>query len=156
MVSRSLSIIAATMLVGGSMLSLTTVANAETGSYRTLQLVQRRSRSGRPDWLRSLNLTPEQIQQIQEIRKRYQDRLTAERQAVRQAQQALKQLMASNASTEQMREKFEQLQSLKQKLGDTRMESMLAIRAVLNADQRQRLNEVIRQMGRGRDRLDDL
>jgi Spy/CpxP family protein refolding chaperone len=126
------------------------IAAMEPATQPAVQFAQRQSRPGRADWLRGLNLTPDQVQQIQDIRRRYQARLTTERQAVRQAQQELNQLMTSNASADQIRQKFEQVQILKEKLGDTRLESMLAIRNVLNVEQRQKLNEVIRQMGRDR------
>jgi len=100
-------------------------------------------------WLKELNLSPEQIQQIRQIRGQYQGRLTQQRQAVQQAQQELKDLMAGNASTEQVRQKFDQVQRLRQELTNTRMESMLAIRGVLNPEQRQKLAELMRQRGSG-------
>ncbi len=152
MIGRSLGLLTVISLVGGSGMALIPSGMAEVGATSVAQVGQRRSRPLQADWLRSLNLTPDQVQQIQAIRNRYQARLTAERQAVRVAQQELNQLMTGNASPEQIRQKFEQLQGLKQKLGDTRMESMLAIRNVLNPDQRQKLTEIIRQMGRNRDR----
>lgn len=152
MIGRSLGWLAVISLVGGSGMALLPSGGAEVRATSVRPVGQRRSRPLQADWLRSLNLTPEQVQQIQAIRKRYQARLTAERQAVRVAQQELNQLMTGNASPEQIRQQFEQLQGLKQKLGDTRLESMLAIRNVLNPDQRQKLTEIIRQMGQNRDR----
>ncbi|MDX2232171.1 MAG: Spy/CpxP family protein refolding chaperone [Leptolyngbyaceae cyanobacterium bins.349] len=157
---RSLAVIATLLWSGGNAIAFTeTRGMPNSMSPLSLQWAhrnQRAQRQPRPDranWLRELNLTAEQIQKIQDIRQQYQARLTEQRQAVRQAQQELKQLMASNASTARIREKFDQMQTLKQKLGDTRMESMLAIRNVLNPEQRQKLNDIIRQ--RGRDRLDN-
>jgi periplasmic protein CpxP/Spy len=98
-------------------------------------------------WLRELNLSTDQLQQIRQIRNQYQGRLTQQRQAVQQGQQELKQLMAGNASTEQVRQKFEQVQRLREELQKTRMESMLAIRKVLNPEQRQKLAELMKQRG---------
>lgn len=153
---RSLLVMVVLGLSGGSAIALTdAIASADPFPSTPWRLAQKQSRPKQSNWLRSLNLSPEQVQQIQEIRNRYRDRLTTERQAVRQAQQELKQLMASNASAEKIRQQFDQLQFLKQKLGDTRMESMLAIRNVLNAEQRQKLSEVLRQMGQTRDRGED-
>ncbi|PZV15561.1 MAG: hypothetical protein DCF22_07040 [Leptolyngbya sp.] len=98
------------------------------------------------NWLQELNLSKEQIQKIQQIRHQYQDRLTQQRQSVKQAQQALKDLMSSkDASSEQIRQKFNQVRTLQQTLADTRMESMLAIRNVLTTEQRQKLTEFMRQ-----------
>lgn len=151
---RSIAAIAALLLstVGG--LGLT---DAIVLANLTVQfpLRQAQRRSDRADWLKALNLSSEQVQKIREIRSRYENRLTEQRRAVRQAQQELKQLMAGNASADQLRQKFDQLQSLKQRLGDTRMESMLAIREVLTAEQRQKLTEVMKHRGGKRDRMDN-
>jgi Spy/CpxP family protein refolding chaperone len=98
-------------------------------------------------WLKELNLSPEQIQKIRQIRGQYQGRLTQQRQAVQQAQQELKELMTGNASTEQIRQKFDQVQRLRQELADTRMDSMLAIRKILTPEQRQKLADLLRQRG---------
>lgn len=152
---RSLTAVVALILSSGSAITFTnTIALAHT-VQRPVKLAQRKPDAGQVSWLRGLNLTPDQIQKIQAIRKQYQERLSEQKQAVRQAQRELKQLMVSNASTEQIRQKFDQLQTLKQRLGDTRIESMLAIRTVLNAEQRQKLSEIIQQQGRrSRDRLE--
>jgi periplasmic protein CpxP/Spy len=103
----------------------------------------------RDRWIKELNLSREQIQKIREIRDRYQDRLTQQRQAARQAQRELRELMSGNASTEQIRQKHEQVQTFQKELETTRMESMLAIREVLNPEQRQKLAETMRQRGAG-------
>lgn len=145
---RSLAVIVAVILSSGSAIAFTDAIVVAYPSHRSLQLAQRQPDSGQVNWLRGLNLKPDQIQKIQEIRNQYQARLNEQKQAVRQAQQELKQLMASNAASERIRQKFDQVQSLKQRLGDTRMESMLAIRNVLNPEQRQKLSEIIQQQGR--------
>jgi Spy/CpxP family protein refolding chaperone len=107
-------------------------------------------------WLKDLNLSQEQLQKIREIRQQYQERFSQRRQAVSQAQQELKDLMAGNASAEQIRQKFSQVQTLQQQLADLRMESLLAIRAILTPEQRQKLTEVMRQRQQGaRDRMDE-
>lgn len=116
----------------------------------------RTQRPSRDNWLRELDLSQEQIQKIRDIRNQYRNRITQQRQAVLQAQRELKALMVGNASAEQMRQKFDQVQTLRQTLNDTRMESMIAIRNVLNPEQRQKLSEVLQQYGKaGRDRGDD-
>lgn len=142
--------IALLLTLGSAMVSIPpatciTLAQADTQSPR-------RSRPQRKEnWLQDLNLSKEQIQKIQAIRRQYQDRLTQQRQSVKQAQQELKALMASgDASSEQIRQKFNQVQTLQQTLADTRMESMLAIRTVLTTDQRQKMTELMRQPGKPR------
>jgi periplasmic protein CpxP/Spy len=103
----------------------------------------------RDGWLKELNLSRDQIQKIREIRDRYKDRMTQQRQATRQAQKELRDLMAGNASTDQIRQKHDQAQSLQQEFARTRVESMLAIREVLNPEQRQKLAERMKQRGQG-------
>lgn len=147
---RSFAVIAALVLSSGSAIGFT---NAIATAQLPFQVAQRKPHQAKADWLRELNLNSEQLYKIQEIRSRYQERLTDQKQAVRQAQQELKQLMASNAPTEQLRRKFDELQSLKQTLGNTRMESMLAIRNVLTAEQRQKLNAILQQQAQRRREL---
>jgi len=154
MFARSMAAIATLLVAMGGAITLTNAIVLADSFQTPLQLAQSQRRPDRADWLRELNLSQEQVQKIQEIRNRYKGRLTEQKQAVRQAQQELKQLMAGNVSAEQLRQKFDQLQSLKQKLSDTRMESMLAIRGVLTSEQRQKLNEVFKQRGSKRDRME--
>ncbi|MDF5722256.1 MAG: Spy/CpxP family protein refolding chaperone [Rhizonema sp. PD37] len=89
-------------------------------------------------WLQELNLTPQQIQQINAIRKQAKEQIPQKRQAVRQAQQELYQLMSGTASTEQVRDKYNQLKTLRQELSDAEFDNTVAIRDVLNTQQRQK------------------
>ena len=147
MLYRSVPVMIALLLTVGGAITLPistsacmTLAQADTQSPRSAR---------KENWLQELNLSKEQIQKIQAIRRQYQDRLTQQRQSVKQAQQALKDLMASgDASSEQIRQKFNQVQTMQQTLADTRMESMLAIRTVLTVEQRQKMTELMRQRGK--------
>ncbi len=147
MMTRPVSTFAALVITVGSAIVLTPpIAGLSSVLSQSPPQSRRAEMRG---WLKELNLSPEQIQQIKQIRSQYQGRLTQERQAVQQAQQELKTLMAGNASTEQIRQKFDQVQRLRQELAGTRMESMLAIRKVLNPEQRQKLADLMRQRGNG-------
>ena len=126
-------------------------ATKQSTSDSTVLIAQTSRPSKRSEgdrWLKDLNLTKDQIQKIQVIRQRYQPRMNQQRQAVARTQQELKQLMASSASSEQIRRKFDQLQKLRQQFSDTRMEIMLAIRELLNPQQREKLANLMRQFGR--------
>ncbi len=106
---------------------------------------------GRGGWLSDLNLTPAQVNQMNQIRDRYRDRLKQQRQALGQAQQKLQQLLSSsNASQQALLAQHRQVQILRQHLSDTQFESMLAIREVLTPDQRTKLTQ---QMQQRRERL---
>jgi periplasmic protein CpxP/Spy len=149
---RSVPVIIALLLSLGSAAALPiSAASCMTLAQADTQSSQRSRPQRKENWLQDLNLNKEQIQKIQVIRRQYQDRLTQQRQSVKQAQQILKDLMASgNASSEQIRQKFNQVQTLQRSLADTRMESMLAIRNVLTVEQRQKLTELMRQSGKPR------
>ncbi len=159
MFAQPVSAIAAVFVVISSAGAMSTaIAQANQmplgGSRSSLQLAQAPSRP-RPDeaqWLRELNLNANQMRQIQAIRQQYQSQLNQERQALQQASQELRQLMTTNASADQIRQKFTQVQTLRQKLANTRLDSMLAIRTVLNPQQRQKLGEL---MGRKNKQLRD-
>lgn len=100
---------------------------------------------GMPRWIGELNLTPDQMQQMQAIRSRYQNQISQRAQALRQAESELQQLMASNADTNQIRTKHNQVQSLRQQLAQVRFESMLEMRQVLTPEQRRQLAQRMNQ-----------
>lgn len=149
MVIRPVSTLAALLMTVGSAIVLippiAVISSAASQSFAQTPPQPRRGEM--KGWLKQLNLSAEQIQKIKQIRSQYQGQLTQQRQAVQQAQRELKELMAGNASTEQVRQKFDQVQRLRQELADTRMESMLAIRKILNPEQRQKLADLMRQRG---------
>lgn len=125
------------------------IAQSQTGEREG----QRPPKGDRDGWLQDLNLSPEQMKQMQEIRGRYKDQLAQKKQAMRQARQELRSLMASNAPTEQVRQKYNQVKTLRQNHADAQFESMLAMREILTLEQRQKLAEKMdRQHGKGRDR----
>lgn len=99
---------------------------------------QQRAQSGS---LKDLNLTPQQMQQIKTIRTQSKDQIAQKRQAIRQAQQELKALMAGTASKDQVRDKYNQIRTLKQELADIQFDNKLSIREVLNPEQRQKFAE---------------
>lgn len=142
------------MVVGGISPLATAIAETTLPSPLRWQApvflaqAQRQRRNPQANWLKELNLSKEQLQKIQAIRQQYQTRLNQQRQAVQQAGTELKQLIASNASTEQIRQKFDQVQTLRQNLAKTRIESMLAIREVLTPEQRQKMGNFLGTKGK--------
>ena len=92
---------------------------------------------GKTDRLvQELNLTPEQTQQIEAIQAQYQEEMSQSKEAMRQAQQELMDLMAGTASVDQIREQYNQVETLKQQVSQLRFDSMLAMREVLTPEQR--------------------
>jgi Spy/CpxP family protein refolding chaperone len=91
--------------------------------------------------IQELNLTPSQIRQMQAIRKQYKDQIAQRNTQLRQAQQELRDLIASTAPADEVRQKHDQVKALQQQLGDLRFESTLATRQILTPDQRRKFVE---------------
>lgn len=109
----------------------------------------------RPDGmrgLRDLNLSADQMQKIKQIRDRYSQQMRSDRDQLRQAQQELSTLMGGNATDEQIRSKYAQVKDLRIKVADAQFSSMLEMRDVLTAEQRQKFAQ---QMQRRRPNLPD-
>lgn len=151
MFPRSISLLlAAIVTLGGAAM----LANPNALSVQPLaQMPAEGGDRGGRGWLKDLDLTPQQTQQIKAIRQQYQAQLTQRRQAMRQAHQELRDLMAGDASADQVRQKFNQVKELRRTLAETQFESTLAIREVLTPAQRQKFADRMQQRGkRGRDR----
>ncbi len=86
--------------------------------------------------VQALNLTPEQVQKMQLIRKQYKDPITQTNQQLSQAKQQLSDAIASTAPADRVRAKHLQVDILQKRLGDLRFESTLAVRELLTPEQR--------------------
>lgn len=99
--------------------------------------------------LQQIDLSSEQSQQIEAI----QEQFRSENEPLWQEMQANKQqmgnLLSSDASNEELRQQYQQLQSLRQQLSDNRFENMLQVRDVLTPEQRSELAQIMEQR-RGR------
>ncbi|MFN3678337.1 Spy/CpxP family protein refolding chaperone [Thermosynechococcus sp.] len=107
---------------------------------------------GGPRWranLENLNLTPEQRQRLQAVRKQYQGQMEQTRNQLRTAKQELRQMMSGNASEDQIRSKHQQVRQLENQLASLRFESMLAMRGILTPQQRQALATQMQQRRQG-------
>ena len=129
------------------MLSLvgSAVAFADSSSLLSQTAVQATEDQRRPQrgtrLIQELNLTPEQTQRIQTIQNQYQGQIAQRKQAVRQARQELFGLMAGTATESQIRQKHDQVETLKQQAEEVRFNSMLAMREVLTPQQRRQFAE---------------
>ena len=83
-----------------------------------------------------LNLTQDQVQKMQAIRRQYRDQILQTTQQVHQAKQELDTAVASTASDSEVRAKYQRLAALQQQLGSLRFESTLAVRDILTLPQR--------------------
>jgi periplasmic protein CpxP/Spy len=103
--------------------------------------------------VKELNLTPVQIQRLQELRVASKSKTKERRQALRVAKQELAQLIQGNASTDEIRQKRKQVQALQKDLADDRFESTLAIREILTPEQRMKLHQLMEQRRHNRGKL---
>ena len=106
---------------------------------------QKQGVRGQPKLLDQLNLTNDQKQQLKAIHSQYKDKISQRQQTVRQANKELRDLMAGNASADQIRTKYKQVQGLRQELEDSRFESMLATREVMTPEQRTQFAQLMEQ-----------
>lgn len=95
--------------------------------------------------MQQLNLTQNQKQQLQTIQQQYREPLHEQRQKLAQAQQELSELMASTASQNQIREKYRQVEALRQQVGALNLDSMLAMREVMTLEQRSRFAQLMQK-----------
>lgn len=152
---RRLSVIVAStiaiVLVGGAAaIHATTQAKSHDPSAEFTEqiLAQNPATNGiRGDrgWLRDLNLSQAQLQQIQQIRTKYKDQLQRDRDAMRQEQQKLRDLMAGNANDGDIKAQYQNVTKARLQLADAQFNSMLEMRNVLNPEQRQKFADHMKQ-----------
>lgn len=95
--------------------------------------------------MQQLNLTRSQKQQLQAIQQQYREPLHEQRQKLAQAQQELSDLMAGTASQSQIREKYRQVEALRQQVGELNLDSMLAMREVMTLEQRSQFAQLMQK-----------
>jgi protein CpxP len=141
---RRISVVAAVLITLGGAVAIANQPslfsqsrNQSSTEQRAQDKDQDRGRD-KQGWLKDLNLTPDQLQKIQVIRNQYKDQFSQQRQTAQQAQRELRDLMAGDASSEQIRQKYKQVQALKQQYANTRFNSMVDIREILTPEQRQK------------------
>jgi periplasmic protein CpxP/Spy len=103
--------------------------------------------------VKELNLSPDQIQRLQQLRANSKGKTKERRQALQTAKQELTQLLRGNASSEQIRHKRQQVQSLQREVADTNFENTLAIREILTPEQRVKLQQLMQQRRQNRRNL---
>jgi periplasmic protein CpxP/Spy len=99
---------------------------------------------------KELNLSQDQIQQLQKLRKNSQGKTKERRQILQAARQELNQLIQGNASADRVRQKRQQVQSLQREIADSNFEQTLAIREILTPEQRVKLQQIMEQRRQNR------
>ncbi|MGF1600701.1 MAG: Spy/CpxP family protein refolding chaperone [Thermosynechococcaceae cyanobacterium] len=103
-------------------------------------------RQGIEKVLQSLELSDEQLQQLQAVKKQYQSSIETQEQSIRAAQADLLDILAGDASEPEVTAKLNQVQTLYNSLQNLRLKNVLAIREVLSLEQRQIFLQKVKQM----------
>jgi periplasmic protein CpxP/Spy len=103
--------------------------------------------------VKELNLSPDQIRRLQQLRTASKGKNRERRQALQIAKQELSTLLQGNASADQIRQKRQQVQSLQRELSDSNFENTLAIREILTPEQRVKLQQIVQQRQQNRGKL---
>ncbi|MCT7970745.1 Spy/CpxP family protein refolding chaperone [Laspinema olomoucense] len=102
-------------------------------------------------WLEQLNLTPEQQQEIQAIRDRYEPQMQASRDQMRQNMERMGQMMSDNTSDNDLRNQHNEILQMRQQMGQMQFEQMLAIRNVLTPEQREQFAQLMQERRENRE-----
>jgi periplasmic protein CpxP/Spy len=103
--------------------------------------------------VKELNLSPDQIRRLQQLRAASKDKNRERRQALQTAKQELSTLLQGNATSDQIRQKRQQVQSLQREVSDSNFENTLAIREILTPEQRVKLQQIVQQRQQNRGKL---
>jgi len=155
--TRSFATLTALALTFGVPMVQATAAFANPNQPNAQLMAREGDSKGKPGrsgegWLQKLNLTPDQLQRIKTIRQQTRTQIEQQQVAMKQAQQEL-QKMLGDGSSAQLRDKFQQMQTLRQQLATTQFNSMLSIREVLTPEQRRQFAEQMQRQVGGRERM---
>ena len=106
---------------------------------------EKRGRGEGMQILQQLDLTPEQLQQIEDIQEQSKNQAQALHQQMQTQREEMRSLLAADATPEQLQQQHQQTQDLHQRLSDNRFETMLQVREVLTSEQRTQMAELMAQ-----------
>lgn len=90
-----------------------------------------------------LNLSPEQLQQLETITKTMTKEVVKQKKkAMQEAQAALNKALKSDATDDQIRAQFDELQMRQEDFSRTRFEKILKVRSVLTAEQKHKFKTI--------------
>ena len=96
-------------------------------------------------WLQSLDLSNEQMEQIRTIYQQSRGETSSLSQQLRETRERMYSLLSSDVDSDQIVQIHQQVQSLQQELENQRFEAMLEVRNVLTPEQRVQVADSLRQ-----------
>lgn len=85
-----------------------------------------------------LNLTAEQKEKMKQVHQTNHEAMRAKRKAMKEARESLQTSLQGTATDAELKKKFEDLEKLQSEFAKARFEKVLAMRAVLTPEQRQK------------------
>ena len=153
---RTISTLAALLLaipLGASAITSEAQTNPSFSENNT-SIISQRGRKGRGQrWERmmeELDLTSAQRSEIKDIREKYSSEDTSFKEEIKASRQKMQSLLASDASKSELRQQHQQMQNLRQKMGDRKFEAMLEMREVLTSEQRAKMAQLIKERSNSR------
>lgn len=123
--------------------SSTTTASRPTPTPQPKPPVTTPTRPSQPSGETQLQLSAEQIREMQAIETRYNAQITAQGQTLQQARQQLHQMMGVETSERTLRRQQKQIRELQAALSDLHFDKLLAMRSILNAEQRGQFAQIL-------------
>lgn len=149
----TISTLAALLLaipLGASAITSEAQTNSSLSEGNTSIISQRRRKGRGERWERmmeQLDLTSAQRAEIKDIREKYSSEDNAFKEEIKASREKMQSLLASDASKSELRRQHQQMQSLRQKMGDRKFEGMLEVREVLTSEQRTKMAQLIKERG---------
>jgi Spy/CpxP family protein refolding chaperone len=144
---RHLSLLAASLILLGG-----TIAIADPSAWfgRSRSQPEATLSAGDPNlgdegWLKDLNLSPAQLQQVRSIRNQRKDSLIQQRREMGQAQRRLQEMMAGETTAAQIRRQYSQVRTLREQIAENQFNTLLETREVLTLEQRRKFAEQMQQ-----------
>ncbi|MDJ0648049.1 MAG: Spy/CpxP family protein refolding chaperone [Xenococcaceae cyanobacterium MO_188.B19] len=148
---RTISTLAALFLaipLGASAITSEAQTNPSFSEDNT-SIISQRGRKGRGQrWERmmeELDLTSAQREEIKDIREKYSSQDPDFKEEIKASRQKMQSLLASDASKSELRRQHQEMQNLRQKMGDRKFEAMLEMREVLTSEQRAKMAQLIKE-----------
>lgn len=97
------------------------------------------------EWLRSLDLSDQQMEQIRTIYQQSRRDTSSLRQQLRESRERMYSMLTTDVDSDQIVQIHQQVQTLQQELENQRFAAMLEVRDVLTPEQRVRVADSLRQ-----------
>lgn len=110
----------------------------------------RGKRGGQGKVMKELNLSKDQKKQMKALKKGKKESMKAQRTKMKELRKSMHEAMKNNASESDLRGKHKALHDAKRSMADARLENMLAVRKILNDEQRKKFHELKAKQWEGR------